>query len=266
MKILFIGDVVGRCGRVCVGECVPELRRREAIDFVVANGENAAGGLGATPKVIAELLNKGVDAITLGNHTWRKKELAVALDKQERVVRPANYPPGVPGRGAALIEVANGCRVGLVNLIGRVYMDPTECPFAVGERLVDQLRAQTPVVLVDFHAEATSEKVAMGWHLDGRCTAVIGTHTHVQTADERVLPRGTAYITDAGMTGPLDSVIGVERQRVIKRFLTGMPTEFKVPNERPALCGVIVDVDERTGCARAIQRVMQAPGAPNGAG
>jgi hypothetical protein len=257
MRILFIGDVVGHCGRACVGRLLPGLRARYGIDFTVANGENAAGGLGATPDVLAELLGFGVDAITLGNHTWRKKELAPALDRLDRVVRPANYPAGVPGQGSAVFDTANGHKVGVMNLIGRVYMDPVDCPFAAAEREVTAMRERTPVVLVDFHAEATSEKVAMGWYLDGRCTAVIGTHTHVQTADERVLPNGSAYITDVGMTGPLDSVIGIERQRVLHRFLTGIPTEFRVPNDRPGLCGAVIDADEETGRARSIERVQE---------
>ena len=256
MKILFIGDIVGRCGRSCVGRWVPGLRERHGIDLVVANGENAAGGLGVTPKIVDELLGKGVDAITLGNHTWRKKELAPELDAMERVVRPANYPEGVPGRGSIVVELQEGVRVGLVNLVGRTYMAPVDCPFIMGAREVEQLRRETSLVLVDFHAEATSEKVAMGWHLDGQCTAVIGTHTHVQTADERVLPQGTAYITDVGMTGPLDSVLGVERERVLNRFLTGMPSEFKVAKQRPALCGVVIEADEETGCARSIERIQ----------
>ncbi|HEO70226.1 MAG TPA: TIGR00282 family metallophosphoesterase [Candidatus Hydrogenedentes bacterium] len=257
MKVLFIGDVVGRCGRTCVRDAVPVLCKRHGIDIVIANGENAAGGLGATPKVLSELLNKGVAAITLGNHTWRQKELAPALNKLARVVRPANYPAGVPGRGAIVVELANGTRVGVVNLVGRVYMDPVDCPFTVALREVEALRLETPVVLVDFHAEATSEKVAMGWFLDGRCSAVVGTHTHIQTADERVLPKGTAYITDVGMTGPQDSVLGVERELVIKRFLTGMPVTFKVAGGRPVLCGVVIDIEERSGRARTIERVQE---------
>jgi hypothetical protein len=236
---------------------VPELRAAHGIDLVIANAENAAGGLGVTPKILDELFGIGVDAVTLGNHTWKKKELAPELNKMQRVIRPANYPEGVPGRGAMLIELANGVRVGVVNLIGRVYLDPAECPFRIGAREVAKLRNATPLVLVDFHAEATSEKVALGWYLDGQCTAVLGTHTHVQTADERILPRGTAYITDVGMTGPLDSVIGVERNLIIERFLTGMPNEFTVAQDRPALCGVIIDADEATGCARSIERVQK---------
>ncbi len=255
VNILFIGDIVGRPGRTCVKELLPALRRRETVDFVIANGENAAGGLGITPKLIEELVEFGVDAITLGNHTWKQKELAGELDNFPQVVRPANYPEGVPGRGSALIERGDGPEVGIVNLVGRVYLDPSECPFVRACKELDELRKHTRILIVDFHAEATSEKIAMGWHLDGRCSAVIGTHTHVQTADERVLPEGTAYITDAGMTGPVDSVLGVDRGPVIDRFLTGMPHELRVAKGYAMLCGVIVDIDEHSGRAKDIERV-----------
>ncbi len=257
MNILFIGDIVGRPGRTCVKELLPAIRRREAVDFVIANGENAAGGLGITPKLIEELVEFGVDAITLGNHTWKKKELADELDNFPRVVRPANYPEGVPGQGSALLKRGDEPEVGIVNLVGRVYLDPSECPFVRAGQELDELRKHTQILIVDFHAEATSEKIAMGWHLDGRCSAVVGTHTHVQTADERVLPEGTAYITDAGMTGPVDSVLGVERERVIERFLTGMPNEFRVAKGHAMLCGVIVDIDEDSGRAKDIKRVQE---------
>jgi len=249
---------MGRCGRVSVFQWLPALRERYGIDFVVANAENAAAGAGATPKVLTALLDGGVDAITLGNHTWRHKALAPALDGFDRVVRPANYAEGVPGQGATVVTSKAGVKVGLVNVVGRVFMDPAQCPFRVAAREVERLRAATPVVLVDIHAEATSEKVAMGWYLDGRCSAVVGTHTHIQTADERVLPDGTAYITDVGMTGPQDSCLGVERERIIARFLTGMPTEFRVADERPGLCGVVIDIDAGTGRARSIVRIDTA--------
>ncbi|HOS02256.1 MAG TPA: TIGR00282 family metallophosphoesterase [Candidatus Hydrogenedentes bacterium] len=255
MRILFIGDVVGRPGRRCVRELVPGLRARHGVDLVIANGENAAGGLGATPETLDELFRGGVHLVTLGNHTWRKKQLAPALDMYDNVLRPANYPQGVPGRGSQVYVLPDGRKAGVINLLGRVYMEPVACPFEVGLREATRMREMTPVVIVDFHAEATSEKVAMGWHLDGACTAVIGTHTHVQTADERVLPRGTAYITDAGMTGPMDSVIGMERDIIIRKFLTGMPSEFKVAEDRPGLCGVVVEADDRTGAALSIERV-----------
>jgi 2',3'-cyclic-nucleotide 2'-phosphodiesterase len=257
MKILFIGDIVGRPGRQCVSRWLPQLRREFHLDLIVANGENSAGGLGATPSTLKELFGTGVHVITMGNHTWRKRELVKGLDSFDQVIRPANYPAGVPGKASTVFTLPNGSKVGVVNLLGRVFMEPTPCPFRVGRRVVEELRKKTPVVLVDMHAEATSEKVAMGWYLDGQCTAVLGTHTHVQTADERILPGGTAYITDVGMTGPWDSVIGVERDRIIQKFLTGMPTEFKVAQERPGLAGVVVDADEETGKARSIVRIAR---------
>ncbi|HOD49089.1 MAG TPA: TIGR00282 family metallophosphoesterase [Candidatus Hydrogenedentes bacterium] len=257
MNILFIGDIVGRPGRRSVARWLPRLRDEFAVDLVIANGENAAGGLGITPALVRELLEGGVQVITLGNHTWRKREFVKAIGSFDAVVRPANYPEGVPGKGFVAYRLDDGRTVGVVNLLGRVYMEPVLCPFAVGSRVVEELRQATPVVIVDMHAEATSEKVAMGWHLDGKCTAVIGTHTHVQTADERVLPGGTAYITDVGMTGPLDSVIGVERDLILRRFLTGMPVEFEVAAGRPALAAVVVDADDETGKARSIRRLLR---------
>lgn len=262
MKILFIGDIVGQRGRQCVARVAPEIRATRGIDLVVANGENAAGGLGATPQVLHELFRMGVQAITLGNHTWRKKEMAAGLNQLESVIRPANYPAGVPGKGSLLYELPDGRKVGLVNVVGRVFMDAYACPFETARTEVDALRKSTPIVLVDMHAEATSEKVALGWYLDGRCTAVLGTHTHVQTADERVLPNGTAYITDVGMTGPIDSVIGIERERAIHKFLTGMPNEFKVAKGRACLCGAIVEADDATGRALSIERVARMDDAP----
>jgi 2',3'-cyclic-nucleotide 2'-phosphodiesterase len=257
MKVLFIGDVVGRPGRTCVEQMLPGLRDEFAIDFTIANGENAAGGLGATPKVLAELLEAGVDAVTLGNHTWRKKELVQGIEDFATVLRPANYPRGVPGKGAAAFPLADGRVIGVVNLLGRVFMEPVECPFTVGEEEVEALRRETCIVIVDMHAEATAEKIALGWRLDGRCSAVVGTHTHVQTADERILPQGTAYITDIGMAGPRDSVIGVEREAVINRFLTAMPAEFRVAKGVAMLNAVVIDVDDQTGRARSIERVIR---------
>lgn len=257
MVILFIGDVMGRPGRRQVARLLPRLREEFSVDLVVANGENAAGGLGATAETLNELLDSGVQVITLGNHTWRKRDFVKDIERFDRVVRPANYPPGVPGRGSMVAVLPDGRRAAVTNLLGRVYMDPVECPFRRGLELVTALRAETPIVIVDMHAEATSEKVALGWHLDGRCTAVVGTHTHVQTADERVLPGGTAYITDAGMTGPWDSVIGMERDLVLHRFQTGMPVEFKVATGRPGLAAVVIDADDETGRARSIVRIAR---------
>ena len=257
MRILFIGDIVGSVGRNCVKRWLPELRESLAIDIVLANGENAAGGLGATPSILKELQLMGVQGITMGNHTWRKRELIQGIDSAGPVVRPANYPDGAPGSGSMLVTLDDGRKLGVVNLLGRVYMEPFASPFEVGLREVEKLRAETPLVLVDFHAEATAEKVAMGWYLDGRCTAVVGTHTHVQTADERVLPDGTAYITDVGMTGPFDSVIGLDRHLSVQKFLTGMPVPHTVANERPGISAVAIDADDETGRARSITRVLR---------
>jgi metallophosphoesterase (TIGR00282 family) len=257
MNILFIGDIVGRPGREVIQRLLPGLREEFMLDVVVANAENAAGGLGATPEILRELLAVGVQAVTLGNHTWRKKELAPAIDNFPTVVRPANFPPGNPGRGSALINLPDGRVLGLVNLIGRVYMEAFEDPFRVGLEEVERLRISTPVVLVDIHAEATSEKVAMGWHLDGRASAVVGTHTHVQTADERVLPAGTAYITDVGMTGPRDSVIGTNKEIVLQKFITGMPVPFEVARGAAILCAAFVEVDDASGRASRIERIAR---------
>lgn len=257
MNILFIGDIVGRPGRDSVARWLPELREEFAVDIVVANAENSAGGLGATPETIRELFAMDVQAITMGNHTWRKRQLVNGIDALENVVRPANYPPDNPGRGSAVIDLADGRKLGLVNVIGRVYMEPFACPFEVAEREAEAVRAETPVVLVDMHAEATAEKVALGWHLDGKCTAVVGTHTHVQTADERILPQGTAYISDVGMTGPTNSVIGMECAGVLRKFVTGMPERWEVAKGRPALMAVVIQADDSTGSATSIERVFK---------
>lgn len=256
MRILFVGDVVGRPGRKAVSAVLPKLRREHEVDVVVVNAENAAGGHGATPEVLAELTEAGADAYTMGNHTWRKQIIFSMLESMPNLVRPANYPDCVPGRGAAVITLADGRKLGLLNLMGRVYMEPIECPFAHADRALAALREQTPVVLVDMHAEATSEKVAMGWHLDGRCTVVVGTHTHVQTADEWILPQGTAFITDVGMCGPSHSVIGTEIEPVLKRFTTGLPQAFNVAKGPMQFCAVLIDADDETGHARSIERLF----------
>ena len=248
---------MGRPGRAAVAKHVPRLRASHALDLVVANGENAAGGRGVTPDTAREIHRSGVDAITLGNHAWRKKELVRAIDDLPGIVRPANYPDGAPGVGGRCVLAANGLQVGIVNLLGRVFMEPIECPFRTGRAEVERLRAETPVVLVDMHAEATAEKVALGRYLDGMCSAVVGTHTHVQTADERILRGGTAYITDVGMTGPFESVIGVEDGPGIRRFLTGLPEQFVVAETPAVFCAVILDIDERTGNARSIERICR---------
>lgn len=257
MRILFIGDIVGRPGRNAIHRFVPELCAEYGADAVVANAENAAGGLGVTPEIVKELLSAGVHGITLGNHAWRKKEMAPAIDAFPAMVRPANFPPGNPGRGATVIALEDGRRLGLVNLLGRVYMEPFEDPFRVGLEEVERLRTTTSIVIVDVHAEATSEKQAMGWYLDGHATAVVGTHTHVQTADERILPRGTAYITDVGMTGPRDSVIGTDKDIVLHKFVTGMPVPFEVARGPAILSAVLITADEDSGAATSIERIVR---------
>lgn len=257
MRILFIGDVVAGAGRDCVKRLLPALREEHRIDLTIANGENAAGGLGATPQVIRELLQSGVQVITMGNHTWRKKELLPEIDSLTQVIRPANYPAGVPGRGSLVFTLPDGRKAAIVNLIGRVYMEAFDDPFVVGAHVCGELRAQTPVVFVDFHAEATAEKAAMAWHLDGKCSAIVGTHTHVQTADERIMPRGTAFITDVGMTGPHDSVIGLDAAESIRKFMTGLPGKHTVAEGRPALNGVVIDIDDVTGKSNSIVRVYK---------
>ena len=255
MHILFIGDIVGKAGRQAIEGLLERVVADHQIDFTVANGENAAGGMGITPAIASDFLDLGIDVLTSGNHIWAKKEIFPFLDEEERLVRPANYPDGAPGKGTCVFKLGNGKKVGVLNLEGRVFMKNLECPFRVGEREVERLRKETPVVLVDFHAEATSEKTALGWFLNGKASAVVGTHTHVQTSDERVLSGGTAYITDIGMTGPVASVIGIRRQIAVDRFLTQIPWKFDVATEDIELQGVILQVDELTGKSRSIQRI-----------
>jgi len=254
-RLLFIGDLVGKPGRELVRRGLSALVAHYGIDLVIANVENAAAGFGITPDLADDLLTAGVQVMTGGNHTWDKKEIYGYIAEQPRLLRPANLPAGAPGRGRFVARAANGAPVGVVNVMGRVFMTAIDDPFRVVLDEIAAVRAEARIVFVDFHAEATSEKVAMGWHLDGRVAAVVGTHTHVQTADERVLPQGTAYITDVGMTGPHDSVIGVERAPVLQRFLTGLPQRFDTATENPRLNGVVVTADEATGRATEITRV-----------
>lgn len=253
MRLLFIGDIVGRVGRRLVTAGVRALVRAHDIDLVVANGENAAAGAGITRENMQEILRAGVHVITGGNHSWDKREILAVIDGEPRLLRPANYPPGTPGRGAVLVEATDGTPVGIVNVMGRVFLPALDDPFAVAEREIEGLRAAgARVILVDVHAEATSEKIALSWHLDGRVTAVIGTHTHVQTADARILPNGTACLTDVGMTGPHDGVIGMDRTAVIARFRTALPARFEPATGDPRLHAVIVTADPGTGRATAI--------------
>jgi 2',3'-cyclic-nucleotide 2'-phosphodiesterase len=261
-KILFVGDVVGGLGRRTLLECLPVLRERHAPTFVVVNAENVAGGLGITPKIADELLGRGVDAITLGNHTYRRKEIYPYLDSQPRILRPANFLRSQPGHGTCVIE-REGLRLGVVNLSGNLYLRAGRSAFTEVEVALGEL-GEVDHVLVDMHAEATSEKVAMGWHLDGRVTAVVGTHTHVPTADARVLPGGTAYITDVGMTGPRGGVIGVKREQAIESLLTQMPVRFETSEEDPWLMGVLVSCSRRLR-ADSIEQVLMAGPTPGGA-
>jgi 2',3'-cyclic-nucleotide 2'-phosphodiesterase len=255
MKVLFIADIMGQAGREAVARILPELKNKEQVDLVIANGENAAGGMGLTPNIARDLFHLGVDVLTMGNHTWDKKEILDIID-DEPIVRPANYAPGVPGRGALLVTTPTGLKVGILNLIGRVFMPPQDCPFRSADKVIEELKKETPVIIVDIHAEATSEKVAMGWYLDGKVSAVIGTHTHVQTADDKILPAGTAYLTDVGMTGPFDSVIGIKKELILQRFLLQMPIRFEVSEKDIWFNGVLIEIDEKSGKAVKIERLQ----------
>ncbi len=256
MKAIIIGDVVGKPGRAVLTETLGRLREQHEAEFVVANVENAAAGAGIIPRVAEEILNAGVDVMTSGNHIYDKKEAIQYMENEPRLLRPANYAFEAPGRGVWVGSTVAGTPVAVVNVQGRVFMPPTECPFKTVERIISEIKSRAAVVIVDHHAEATSEKWAMGRFLDGRVSVVVGTHTHVQTADEQILPGGTAYITDLGMTGPHDSIIGVESQLVISKFLRGMPTRFETASNDARLNGVVVEIDERTGKAVSIQRLQ----------
>jgi 2',3'-cyclic-nucleotide 2'-phosphodiesterase len=258
MNILMVGDVFADSGRTALAKLLPKLRQEHAVDLTVVNIENAAGGFGVTPQIARACLEQGgVDVLTSGNHIWDKKEIIPYITKENLLLRPANFPAGTPGSGYITVK-AGPHRVGVLNLMGRVFMHPIDCPFRKADEVVQELRRDTPVVVVDMHAEATSEVMAMGWYLDGRVSAVVGTHRHVQTADERVLPGGTAYITDLGMTGPVDSVIGVDKDIIIQRFLPQMPIRFEPAKGPAALRGVIIAVDPETGRATSIQRLNVA--------
>ncbi|HEX5022179.1 MAG TPA: TIGR00282 family metallophosphoesterase [Candidatus Binatia bacterium] len=255
MRVLILGDVMGRPARRVVRDLVPSLIQKEEIDLVVANAENSAGGMGVDIKSAKELLSAGVQVLTSGNHIWKKKEIYPFLDEQESLIRPANFPSGAPGKGWCVWQ-HNGLRALVINVQGRVFMpNHVDDPFRCVDEILKQQGSQSRVVIVDMHAEATSEKYAMGWYLDGRVSLVFGTHTHVQTADERILPAGTAYITDVGMCGPFDSVIGMEKETVIRGFITQLPRQFEVAQENVVLQGIIADIDEENGKAKAIRRL-----------
>jgi metallophosphoesterase (TIGR00282 family) len=255
IRLLFIGDIVGRPGREIVRQGLQAIVEHHQVDLVIANAENSAAGFGITREIGEQLLDLGVDVMTSGNHIWDKKEALDYIGTEPRLLRPANYPAGAPGNGSYLARTRDGRSVGVVNVMGRVFMLNIDDPFQVVLREIEALKQRTRIVFVDFHAEATSEKIAMGWHLDGRVTAMVGTHTHVQTADERILPKGTAYLTDVGMTGPHDSIIGVEIGAALNRFLTALPQKFETATGNPRLNAVVVDADEQTGRATHIERL-----------
>ncbi|OGW93520.1 MAG: metallophosphoesterase [Omnitrophica bacterium RIFCSPLOWO2_12_FULL_45_13] len=257
MRILFIGDIVGEPGRKAVKELAPKITKREKINFIVANGENAAGGSGVTPALVDELLSYGVDVITSGDHIWKRKEIIDRITQDARILRPANYPREAPGFGSTVVQSKAGVDVGVINIQGRVFMQAIEDPFRIVKSELDRIKNKARVIIVDVHAEATSEKIALGWLLDGLVSAVIGTHTHVQTADEKILPQGTAFLTDAGMTGPFDSVIGRNKEQILTRFMTQMPTRFEMAEGDIQLHGAIIDIDEKTGRANSIKRVQE---------
>lgn len=260
IKLLFIGDIIGEPGRETVKALLPQLKEKFQPALTIANGENSAAGFGLTPKIMQQLFDAGIDMLTSGNHIWDKKQIIEHIDKEQRLLRPANYPKGTPGRGWTIVEPKLGQpKIGIINLEGRVFMQPLENPFVIAQQLITRIRQETPIIFIDFHAEVTSEKRALGWYLDGQVSAVIGTHTHIQTADEQILPGGTAYLTDAGMTGGRDSIIGVEKDDVIKRFLTYMPSRFTPAKNDCWLNGVVVTIDTNNGRAQAIER-LQYPG------
>jgi 2',3'-cyclic-nucleotide 2'-phosphodiesterase len=256
VRILFIGDIVGKTGRAAIKALLPAVVNKYKIELVIANGENAAAGFGLTDKIVEEILGFGVHVITTGNHVWDKKEFIPQISKEDRVLRPLNYPPGVPGFGSLVVTAANGVKCAVLNSSGRVFMASIDCPFRRTMEEVKKLGDDVKVIIIDFHAEATSEKIAFGYYMEGKVSAVIGTHTHVQTADEKILEGGTAYITDVGMTGPSESVIGIEKEMIIKRFLTAMPMRFETAKGEGILSAVVIEVNEQTGKATGIQRLQ----------
>ena len=258
MNILCIGDTVGKAGRKIVSELLVNLKQEFQAELTIVNAENAAGGAGLTPRIADEMFQSGCDVLTLGDHVWDRQELMEYLNEKSNIVRPANFPEGAPGKGWCIVELPSGKKIGVLNLLGRVFMRyNVDCPFRALQRIIEQIKKETSIVIVDFHAEATSEKIALGFFSDGQVTAVVGTHTHVQTADEKILPNGTAYITDLGMTGPHDSVIGQKKEKIIQRFLTSIPIRFEVAQEDLWLHGVVVELDEQTGLARRITRLQR---------
>jgi metallophosphoesterase (TIGR00282 family) len=257
MNILLIADVVAKAGRQLLEMFIPSLIQEYSLDFVVANAENLAHGMGVTPETADEMFRAGVDVLTSGNHIWDKKEILEYLSGNSHLLRPANYPPYSPGKGFIIAQSRSGQKIGVINLQGRVFMPPTDDPFRIGMEIVERIRKETPLILVDMHGEASSEKQAMGWYLDGKVTAVYGSHTHVPTADQRILSSGTAYVTDVGMTGPYDSIIGMEKEAIIQKFLDQMPTRFQPAKGNPIFEAVLVEADPKSGHAISIKRVTR---------
>jgi metallophosphoesterase (TIGR00282 family) len=257
MKILLIGDIVGSPGREAIKKLLAPLKQELQIDFVIANAENASGGSGITTKVAQDLFASGADVLTSGDHIWKKPEIFELINQEDRILRPLNFPSGAPGRGANIFKAKNGQKVGVINVCGRVFMEALESPFQTALKAAQELLEETKIIIVDMHAEATSEKIALGWYLDGKVSGIFGTHTHIQTADEKILPKGTAYITDVGMTGPYDSVIGRKTEDVLTRFLSSIPVKFEVAEGDIQLHGALVDIDQVTGKARSISRIQK---------
>ena len=256
MNILFIGDVVGSMGRDMINEYVPKLKEKYRPHVTIINGENAAGGRGITESIYRGFLEVGAQVVTLGNHTWDNRDIYEFIDDAKYLVRPANFPENNPGKGIVYLKM-NSDEIAVISLQGRTFLPPNDCPFQKADQLIEEAQERTPIIFVDFHAEATSEKQAMGWYLDGRVSAVIGTHTHVQTADNRILPAGTAYLSDVGMTGPYDGILGMDREVVLKRFITGMPARFEVPKTgRSQLSAVSIEIDKKSGVAKKIERIL----------
>jgi len=255
MRILFIGDIVGQPARNTLKRCIPELKYDYKFDICIANAENAAGGSGISPKVADELFSFGIDILTSGDHIWRNKEIFSIINRNDRILRPANYPDSSPGHGCCVINTNKGITVGVINLLGRVFMNPIDSPFVTVINEIEKIKNKTKIIIVDFHAEATSEKIAMGWYLDGKVSAVLGTHTHVPTADNKILPNGTAYITDVGMVGAKNSVLGRDIEPVVRHFVNSLPQRFTVADGDISVQGVIIEIDETTGFATRIERI-----------
>lgn len=255
MKLLFIGDIVGRPGRQALAEYLPKLKMKHQPALTVVNGENAAAGKGITEKIYKQFLDIGAQVVTMGNHTWDNREIFEFIDDAQWLVRPANYPKGTPGQGMVFAK-AGDVEVAVINLQGRTFLPPLDSPFVKADEWIETAKKRTPIIFVDFHAETTSEKQALSWYLDGRVSAVIGTHTHVQTADNRILPKGTAFMSDVGMTGPYDGIIGTDRDAVLKKFLTHLPVKFEVQKSREQLNGALIDIDPKTGLAKSIERIL----------